>query len=128
MHLEADLGFGAGTFHQARDAAVVKGARRSDTNTNGDLASRFSALSARVSSPSNGWVALSPPLARLTWRVAVSNSTSLHCRPQSFDTRSPCRKAIRIMVASRTPCLLSRAALISFIAAHCVMIVRDFTA
>ena len=33
-----------------------------------DLASRFSALSARVSSPSNRWVALSPPLARLTWR------------------------------------------------------------
>jgi hypothetical protein len=29
---------------------------------------------------------------------------------------------------SRTPCLLSLAALISFFAAHCVMIVRDFTA
>ena len=60
---------------------VVNGAPRSLTKMKGDLASRFKARSARNSSPSNGCVAVSPPLALRRCRVPVSNSTSRPLQP-----------------------------------------------
>jgi hypothetical protein len=52
-----------------RHPAVVKGAPRSDVNTNGDGGSwsRLSRRRARSSTPLNGWTDGAPFLARLTW-------------------------------------------------------------
>jgi hypothetical protein len=55
-----------------------------------------------------------PPLARRRCSVPVSNSMSDHCRPHNSEARKPCRKATRIIVASRWPHRLRFAASISF--------------
>jgi hypothetical protein len=70
----------------------VNGPPRSEAKTKGEADWRFSSRSARYSSPKRGCVADSPPLARRTCIVAVSNSIDDHCRAQSSDTRRPCRK------------------------------------
>ena len=52
-------------------------------------------------------------MTRRTWSTAPGKSTWSHRRSQTSDARSPCRKASRIMVASRWPYRLPRAASIS---------------
>jgi hypothetical protein len=101
VDLEADLGFVASARQQLGEPDGVNGPPRSEAKTKGEAAWRLSSRSARNSSPSRGWVAASPPLARRTCIVPVSNAIDDHCSSQSSDTRRPCRKPIRIMVASR---------------------------
>src|SRR5262249_41089630 len=91
-----------------------KGALRSDTKTNGDLASRFRARNALNSSPSSGCVLVDPPLARRRCKLPVSNSTSDHCRPQTSPALRPCLKVSRIIVLSRWPQRLRLAVSMSF--------------
>jgi hypothetical protein len=55
---------------------TVNGAPRSLTKANGDLAARFSARSARSSSPSNGCVPATPPLV-VQWQQQIQISASI---------------------------------------------------
>jgi hypothetical protein len=58
---------------------------------------------ARISSPCIGWTLGEPLLTRRTWRRPVASSTWCHIRSHSSKARRPCRKASKIMVASRWP-------------------------
>src|SRR5262249_17887012 len=82
---------------------TVIGEPRSDMKRKGDWlsASRCRRRSARNSRPVRGWVERVPCFARVTASVAPAKSTWVHCRSQTSEARRPCRKAIRIMVASR---------------------------
>jgi hypothetical protein len=77
---------------------------KTKTKTNGDVSlSRCIRRKARSSSPRMGWVLGVPFLTRRTCSTAALNSTWSQRRSQSSAARSPCRKARRIIVASRCP-------------------------
>src|SRR5262245_48363515 len=65
--------------------------------------SRFSRLSARISSPCRGWTLGEPVLARRTCSRPVDSSTCDHLRSHSSLALRPWRYPIRIIVASRWP-------------------------
>jgi hypothetical protein len=72
-----------------RHPAVVKGAPRSDVNTNGDGGSwsRLSRRSARSSTPPNGWTDGEPFLARLTWICPGRSRWYSRARTSALRTR-----------------------------------------
>src|SRR5262245_57677199 len=65
--------------------------------------SRFSRLSARISSPCRGWTLGEPFLARRTCSRPVDSSACDHLRSHSSLALRPWRYPIRIIVASRWP-------------------------
>ena len=64
MHLEGHLGLDPGPLDHLLQAGHCEGRAPLADEDEGRLGSRFSARSARSSSPSNGWVPVDPPLAR----------------------------------------------------------------
>src|SRR5258707_10038798 len=94
--------------------AVVNGVPRSLTKAKGDGGlSRCKRRKALSSSPRSGCVLGVPFLTRRTWSTAPLKSTWSQRRSQTSAALSPCRKATRIMVASRWPYRLALAASIS---------------
>ena len=101
MDLEADLGFVAGAREQLGEARRGK---RTTTLRGEDKGRRRLALQLSqrpqfiAQERMRGFLAALGPAPCI---VPVSNSIDDHCRSQSSGTLRPCRKPIRIMVASR---------------------------
>jgi hypothetical protein len=87
-----------------RNPATVIGAARSVMNRNRlSISSRLSLRNARSSPPPSGCTDGVPFLTRRTWSSPCPRSIMSHRSAHASAGRSPCRNAMRIIVASRCP-------------------------